>query len=304
VSVEHPSGQQFELRHRDVQAVITEVGGGLRTLRVGDVDVIDGFAAEAMCDGARGQSLLPWPNRIRDGRYRWQSESHQLALTEPERHNAIHGLCRWVNWELIEQRPGSVHVRHLLHAQPGWPFLLRCDLRYALTSAGLTVETALTNVGSGPAPAGAGAHPYLSAGGGLIDDCTVTMPATTYLPTDDRGIPNGAEAVAGTDHDFRSGRRLGAQQIDVTFANLSRDDSGRTQVRLGRPDGQTVELWADAGYRYVEVFTGDTLAPDRRRRGLGVEPMTCPPNALASGQDLLVLDPAATIRLAWGLTLR
>jgi aldose 1-epimerase len=35
----------------------------------------------------------------------------------------------------------------------------------------------------------------------------------------------------------------------------------------------------DEAYAFVRVFTGDTLAPGRRRRGLAVEPMTCAPDA-------------------------
>jgi aldose 1-epimerase len=301
--VEHPSGQQFELRRAGMTAVVTEVGGGLRTFTVDEVDILDGFPADAMCDGARGQSLLPWPNRVRDGRYRWHGEDQQLTLTEPDRHNAIHGLTRWANWELIDLQQASIHLRHRLHAQPGWPFLLRMDLRYALADAGLTVETTLTNIGRTLAPAAAGAHPYLSPGNGTIDGCTVVVPGSVYLPTDEQGIPTGRRDVAGTDYDLRDGRQLGAQELDVTFTHLTRDDSDRAHVALRRPDGHTVGLWSGSGYPYLEIFTGDTLAPDRRRRGLGVEPMTAPPNALATGEDLLTLEPGRAVELGWGLGL-
>jgi aldose 1-epimerase len=296
---ERPSGQQHVLRAGDATAVVTEVGGGIRAFTVGDVEVLDGFAEDAMCDGARGQSLLPWPNRVADGTWSWRGRDLQLALTEPPAHNAIHGLTRWANWELVELGAGSAHLRFRLHPQPGWPFPLRCDLRYEVAQHGLTVRTSLTNIGTEDAPVAAGAHPYLSAGGGLVDDCVLTVPAASYLPTDDRGIPLAARPVEGSDHDFRSGRRLGDQQVDEAFGDVAPDPV----VRLERPDGVTVELWAGEGYRWLEVFTGDTLAPDRRRRGLGVEPMTAPPNALATGQDLVVLAPEETLELAWGVRL-
>ena len=51
-----------------------------------------------LCDGAHGAPLIPWPNRLADGRYSFDGADHQLALTEPERHNAIHGLMRWRPW--------------------------------------------------------------------------------------------------------------------------------------------------------------------------------------------------------------
>ena len=47
------------------------------------------------------------------------------------------------------------------------------------------------------------------------------------------------------------------------------------------------------------VFTGDR--PDVQRRGLAVEPMTCPPNAFRSGDDLIRLDPGASVTTTWGI---
>ena len=55
-------------------------------------------------------------------------------------------------------------------------------------------------------------------------------------------------------------------------------------------------------YRYAQVFTGDTLAAERRRCGLAIEPMTCPPDAFRSGVDLIVLRPGEAITLEWGIT--
>jgi aldose 1-epimerase len=54
-------------------------------------------------------------------------------------------------------------------------------------------------------------------------------------------------------------------------------------------------------YRYLQVFTGDTLRPERQRRGLAIEPMTSPPNAFRTGTDLVVLQPGQTIALEWGI---
>lgn len=69
------------------------------------------------------------------------------------------------------------------------------------------------------------------------------------------------------------------------------------------PDGRTVRLWADSSYQFLEIFSGDTLTPDRRRRGLGVEPMTCAPNAFQTGEGLLRLAPGESVRASWGVML-
>ena len=59
-------------------------------------------------------------------------------------------------------------------------------------------------------------------------------------------------------------------------------------------------LWVDESYRYVQLFTGDPL-PDVARRSLAVEPMTCPPNAFRTGDDLVRLEPDSSATTAWGI---
>src|SRR3954469_1623429 len=76
------------------RATIVQVGGGLRDYRVDGAPLVDAYRRGGPAPGGAGQVLAPWPNRIRDGRYTFRGEKHQLALTEPDAHNAIHGLVR------------------------------------------------------------------------------------------------------------------------------------------------------------------------------------------------------------------
>lgn len=71
-----PSGRQFELTHGDQRAVVVEVGGGLRTYSVAGRDVVDGYGEDEICPSGRGQLLIPWPNRLEDGRYDFDGVSH------------------------------------------------------------------------------------------------------------------------------------------------------------------------------------------------------------------------------------
>jgi aldose 1-epimerase len=299
-----PSGEQFEIAYGDQRATIVEVGGGLREYSVGGSPVLEPYPLDAVCDGAHGAPLIPWPNRLADGRYSFGGTEHQLALTEPENRNAIHGLLRWRNWRLGDRAADRVTVTTRLHPLTGWPFTLDVAITYSLGDGGLTVETRAANLGDGPCPFGAGQHPYLSAGGGAIDDCTVELRAGVRILTDpERGLPVGSEPVAQTEYDFRSARTVGGLEVDDPFAELERDRDGLAAVRLGRPDGATAELWADAAYPYIQLYTGDTLAPPRRRRALAAEPMTCPPNALQTGEGVVRLEPGASHVGRWGVRL-
>jgi len=303
VSVPHPTGEQYELVYEDQRAVVVEVGGGLRRYAVGDWDVVDGYGADELLVGGRGQALIPWPNRLRDGRYEWEGTSHQLALTEPAAGNAIHGLTRWTPWRAGETGSDRVVMTHRLHPQPGWPFTLDLAVAYTLGPGGLTVRTTAVNAGAQACPFGTGAHPYLTVGTPRVDATILQAPGARRLLADERQIPVGEEAVAGTPYDFRAARPLGDLVLDDAFTGLERDPDGRARVRLRAPAGErTCALWMDEAYDWLMLFSGDTL-PDRaaRRRSLGVEPMTCAPNALQSGAGLLRLAPGEAFTGAWGV---
>jgi aldose 1-epimerase len=299
-AVAPPSGRQYEIACGEQRATIVEVGGGIRTYEVAGRPVLDPYPAEAMADGAHGAPLLPWPNRMRDGRYRFEGVDHQVPLTEPDRGTAIHGLLRWRAWRPIEVNGHRVVMGIRLHPMPGYPFALDVRVAYRVGTHGLEVATTATNVGGNACPYGSGQHPYLSPGSGLIDDCALHLDADTRITTDERGLPTGREPVAGTSFDFRGGLRLGEMEVDSAFTDLARDAEGRAWARLAAPDGRTAALWVDRHHPYLEIFTGDTLAPDRRRRGLGCEPMTCPPDAFTSATDVVRLEPGQSITTSWG----
>lgn len=291
-----PSGEQIELGLGDQQAVVTEVGAGLRVYSAAGREVLDGYGADEMCRSGRGQVLMPWPNRIEDGRYEFDGRKHQLALTQAGEHNAIHGLVRWVAWTVADREPHRVVMKHRLHPQPGYPFSLALALEYELMDDGLRVRTTAENVGSEPCPFGAGAHPYLSAGTATIDSVALRAPGATVLRSDERGIPVDRASVEGTEYDFRRARPVGDVKLDSCFTDLERDDDGRARTELGG-----VTLWVDESYRYLMLFTGDPL-PDVARRSLAVEPMTCPPNAFRTGEALIRLDPGESFTSSWGIT--
>lgn len=140
--------------------------------------------------------------------------------------------------------------------------------------------------------------------GGLLDDATLTVPVQTRLVTDENQVPTGTEPVSGTAYDFRVARRIDSLHIDHAYTDLSRSPDGRATVVLATSDkSRTVSVWSDETYDFLEVFTADTV-PDagRRRRGLGVEPMTAPPNAFVTGERLIRLAPRQTRSGRWGIT--
>ncbi|MEU4067570.1 gluconokinase, GntK/IdnK-type [Streptomyces wedmorensis] len=299
-----PTGASWRLVHGEQSVTVVQLGGALRDYVVNGRPLLDGFSAGAPITGGRGQLLVPWPNRVGGGRYRFGDRDHRLPLTEPEKDNAIHGLLRWSLWKLLARTDDAVRVGTTLCPQPGYPFLLEVCAEYRLGPDGLETAVFATNAGTGPAPYGVGQHPYLTVGTDLVDTALLTVPARYLIRTDDRGLPIGQEPVDGTAYDLRTARPIGDLRLDTAFTGLDRGPDGRAVVRLAHPSGlRGVDLWLGEGTRCVQVYTGDTLAePERRRRGVAVEAMSCPPDAFRSGTDLTVLEPGATHVLRWGLS--
>jgi aldose 1-epimerase len=296
------TGTQYEIEAGDYRATVTELGAGLRELTCGGTPLVTSYDADQLPPHGTGQLLSPWPNRVAEGRYAFDDTEYQLALSEPAQGNAIHGLTRWIPWTRIAHDRNEVTLRSVPHGQQGYPFAVQVDVTYRLNSeAGLHVTVTAANKGSRPAPWGVGHHPYLAVPTPTVDDCELSLPAGRWLPADERGIPSGPpEDVAGTEFDFRTARKLGETRLDHAFTGLRREPDGLAWVRLSS-GGATTGLWADEGYRWLQVFTGDPLEPELRRTALAVEPMTCPPNAFVSGEDLLVLQPKETVSCRWGI---
>jgi len=194
VRVRDPAGQALLPSHDTYRAEVVTVGAGLRSLTHGGVDLVAGYSAGTICPDYRGWVLMPWPNRIGDGAYEFGGTAHQLPIDEVSSHNALHGLVGWIPWTVTSYDEHRIALHHELPPRPGYPFALDLAVTYELGDDGLRVTLAAHNVGGEPAPYGTGHHPYFTLSH-PVDDLVLRLPATTYCPTDDRGVPGPARRV-------------------------------------------------------------------------------------------------------------
>ena len=299
------SGKQYEIAYGDQRAVITQVGATLRSYDVSGAPVIDGFSENEICQSAKGQILAPWPNRLRDGKYIFGNKSGTAAIDEPERHNAIHGLLRYYLWDLVTATQNYCRLQCHLAPQPAYPWWLEIQIEYRLTKSGLSVEVVASTPGEETAPFGIGFHPYLSTGRHDLDGCRIMVPASVVLPVDDRMIPEGQHDVTGSQYDLRTPTLIGDMSLDTAYTGLQRDADGMVRVKF-EPVGaeRQVTLWMDSSFKYVQVFTADTLPnKSERRRMIALEPMTCPANALQTHADIIELEPGKDFHARWGISM-
>ncbi|AKT52487.1 aldose 1-epimerase family protein [Arsenicicoccus sp. oral taxon 190] len=304
-----PSGQQWTITRGEHRVTVTEVGATLRTYTYADRPVVAGFGADEVCPHARGTVLVPWVNRVRDGRYTWDGREHQLALTEPARRTALHGLVHWLPWTARRVEPDRVTLAVRLHPQQGWDWPLDVTLDYRLDDDGLVVTPTVRNLGDTDAPLAVGAHPYLTVGEVRVDDLEIRCPAATYVLVDpDRlllaepTVAASSRPVEGTPKDLRA-TTVGDRELDVALTDLAADPDGRWRITVSH-GGRSTTLWAQAdAYPWTQVYTGHDLPEGyRRTSGLAVEPLTAAPEALTTGEGLVRLAPGATWSASWGIT--
>lgn len=279
---------------RGYTATVLSAGGGLGTLAHDGHPLVDGPTG-AMVTGGRGQVLLPWPNRIRDGRYAFDGQTQQLALSEPARGNASHGLVRWCTWRVVSSSASAVEMGYRLCAQRGYPWTLDVSATYAVGADGLVVTLTAQNLAHSPAPFAAGMHPYLTVGSPL-DECTLSLPAGRRLLVDERRLPVSSAPLDALD----PAGSLRGVVLDDAVTDLARGEDGRAVVRLASAS-RAVELWVDEAWGWLQVYTGEDLPDGESRQALAVEPMSAPPDAFNSGTDLVVLEPGGTWTGSFGI---
>ncbi|MGM7679228.1 aldose 1-epimerase family protein [Microbacterium sp. A94] len=292
-----PTGIQIHLQHGAVTAQIAQVGASLRGLTVGGVDLIARYPENIPTPSCSGVVLVPWPNRVRDGRWDDNGTGQQLALTEPKLDNASHGLLRFSAYE-IEQTDATATLSATIHPQTGYPYEVETSVRYALTDAGIEVTHTLTNRSDAAAPVALGTHPFVTIGDVDPHDLMLTIPAATQFETDERMLPTRTSAAP---ENLRAGVRLGDITLDTGFTDLDRDSDGRVRHSLTTPDGRRVSLWQGEGFDFVQVYT--TSSYPGQSLAVAIEPMTAPADALNSGLGIRRLATGESWSVSWGVEL-
>ncbi|MDK8721869.1 aldose epimerase [Corynebacterium propinquum] len=297
-------------------ATIDPHGAGLATLDYHEKPLVAGYTSTRPMTA--GALLAPWPNRTGDGIFSHHGTIHQLPCTEPDRNNALHGYAADATWEIIDRSPDSVIMQWQGPARTEWPWPLVYSITWALADDGLSAELTVTNSGAdasagtstetahpntASSPFGVGWHPYLSAQGAPLDECTLVMPAATNLPLDpERLLPAGPEIPATEivgKHQHMAGITLDhCFRLDAPPAS---SNHAAHHIELRNAAGSGARLWADERFGWCQVYTSSESAPTIGR-AIAVEPMTCPPNALRSGESLLQLASASSTRFRFGIS--
>ncbi|KAB1503060.1 aldose epimerase [Corynebacterium sp. 320] len=290
----------------DYRATIDPVGAGLHSLTFQGRDLVVSYDIASHAPGSpaphsSGAILAPWPNRTADARFTWAGHTHELPMTEAQRRNALHGLVLDKRWDVEEHRAASIALTCSIGSPWPWPLHMRAT--YALDAAdGLSVTLAITNQSDEDCPVGVGFHPYLSAMGAPLDSSKLTIGLGECVELEpNRLLPTGRRLPA------TQTLPAAAQGLAQPMAGIQLDhcyEGALGVVYCVNDNGEGVSLHPDPALRYFQIFTADPQLGHGYPgvgRALAVEPQTCPPDMLNTGEGLRTLCPAETLTTGYRL---
>ena len=255
--------------------------------------------------------LFPFPNRIRGGAWRFESETYQFDKP-PDAPTSIHGLLLNRPYRVESHTANAngaalvctLDSRDFADIDRQYPFPFKIGITYTLQDAALSMGVSVQNTGNRNMPMGFGIHPYFRVG--LSPDANaaaalIKVPAATYWELDEASVPTGKRLAAARGLDLRHGKPFADLALDHVFTDVQRETNGVSRCVIENPDtGHGLAMESDAPFRELVVYTPPG------RAAICFEPYTCPTDAInleAKGipAGVLVLAPgetfSATVRI-------
>ncbi|MCL6294833.1 aldose 1-epimerase [Jejuia spongiicola] len=140
-------------------------GGRLKELQFDGISVIKDRPNIKYENTHASSILFPFANRVKDGIYSFEDETHQLFCNEKGRNNAIHGVVFDKKFTLIKETTTSNFVEVTLSYQEekkskGFPFFYKISLIYTLSENSISLSVKIENTDTQSFPFTVGWHPY------------------------------------------------------------------------------------------------------------------------------------------------
>lgn len=192
--------------------------------------------------------LIPYSNRLRDGRFIFSGIPYQLRHAEK---HAIHGDVRDRPWAVhhlqkhrVELLFDSMNVPNL-----NFPFPFSAKLSYALALNSFDSWIEVVNTGPDPMPVGCGFHPYFRRRlPGSTSDVMLQFEVTGVYPGDSP-LPTGGAVPLETFQNFSS-RRILNVEMDHCFSGWTRHAS------IDWPGtGISARITAESGMEHLILYS-------------------------------------------------
>jgi aldose 1-epimerase len=267
-----------------------EIGGSIARFTHRGRPILRGGDAPASPLDCGCFPLVPYCNRIRDGRFTFRGRVVEIAPNMPGDPSPLHG-DGWLQPWAVESRDATSACLFFAHEPGEWPWAYEARQTFSVTEAGLDAEISCTNLSNAPMPCGLGFHPYFSC-----DASTRIHTAVERVwEVDDKVLPTGIAAAIGRYE--LDGEAACARDLDNGYGGWGGD------MRLIYGDG-TVTRMTSPDACFFQIYsppTGGLLA---------AEPVSHANAALNEPEEswaelgLRVLAPGETMRLRMRLSVQ
>ncbi len=311
--VEEPFGDFTKIKivnsdTKEYISIVPEFGGNVNEIVLEKEDklysILDGYQTPleiAEHDYFKGAKLIPFPNRIKDGKYSFKGRSYQLPINEPDENHAIHGLIWDKNLTLTEKeindKYASVKFEYLYDGIiPGYPFRMKVTATYSLLSTnGFKYTTEIVNLDNCEIPVGDGWHPYFKASG-KVDELMLKIPAKYQIEVAPCMIPTGVKIPVDS---FIQLTKICDTEFDTGFIIEAQEGVATTEIYDPVYDIH-INVWQEIGkwrYNYLQIY----IPPSRK--SIAIEPMTCSIDAFNNKEGLIALAPGQSVKASCGVKL-
>jgi aldose 1-epimerase len=163
-----------------------------------------------------GFPLVPFSNRIGEGRFTWDGKPIALARNFPPEPHAIHGVGFERPWQVLSRANDSALLALLHRPDAGWPWAFEARQRITLTDDALTLDLSAVNLEVQAVPLAFGHHPYIPRSGARL-----TFHAQGVWLPGENGLPAELIKPAGS-LDFSKGVNVEQADVDHCFSGWSR----------------------------------------------------------------------------------
>jgi len=234
--------------------------------------------------------LVPYCNRIRDGRFSFRGRTVEIAPNMTGDPSPLHG-DGWLGPWLVDRRSGSEACLFFAHAPGEWPWAYESRQTFRLSETGLEAEISCKNLSGEPMPCGLGFHPYFPCDRETRIDTAVEQ----VWEVDDQVLPTGTAPASGG---YALDRQPAcARDLDNGYGGWGGD------MRLTYGDGAVTRMTSPDA-RFFQIYSPPSGGM------LAAEPVSHAnaalnePEARWAELGLRVLAPGETMRLRMALGLQ
>ncbi len=274
--------------------IYPNLGASLQKLSFENIDLINGITNDEIGIKTyemayKSSFLFPYPNRVKNGSYKFNEINYQLKCNETAFNNALHGHIHNKSFSLIKTNVTDNFAQLIFGysddgSTKGFPFPFKIEICYTFSVNALSINFKTTNSGTEKFPFGIGWHPYFNSDN--LSESIIDFKADLQFKSNNKMIPENKKTIS--------------HQLPLKIENTQLDDCyilKKNSVKLATPRYQLLIKFSESNQQnYFQIFTPDD------KKSVALEPMTCAPNAFNNKAGLLVLNPEKSYN--WNISIK